>query len=80
MLTTAPPVGSQSVLAQGGELALTGQGPRFKFLGGGRLAEIPDVVPEALEETDAEPNLPSIDDSPSVPQKKSKSLFKSFFK
>ncbi len=74
------PVGSQSVLAQGGELALTDQGPKFKFLGGGRLAEIPDVASEALEETDAEPNLPSIDDSPSVPQKKSKSLFKSFFK
>jgi len=74
------PVGTQSVLAQGAELALTAQGPKFKFLGGGRLAEIPDAVSEPLGKTDASPNLPDIDESPSVPQKKSKSLFKSFFK
>jgi hypothetical protein len=74
------PVGTQAVLAQGAELSLSDQGPKFKFLGGGRLAEIPDVVSEPLEKTDAEPNLPDIDDPPAVPQKKSKSLFKSFFK
>jgi pSer/pThr/pTyr-binding forkhead associated (FHA) protein len=74
------PVGTQAVLAQGAELSLTDQGPKFRFLGGGRLAEIPDVVPEALKKNDAKPNLPNIDDCPSVPQKKSKSLFKSFFK
>ncbi len=74
------PVGNQAVLAQGAELSLTDQGPKFKFLGGGRLAEIPDVTSEPLEKTDAEPNLPDIDESPSVPQKKSKSLFKGFFK
>jgi len=74
------PVGSQSVLARGAELALTDQGPKFKFLGGGRLAEIPDTASEPLEKTDALANLPDIDEAPSVPQKKSKSLFKSFFK
>ena len=74
------PVGSQAVLAQGAELALTDQGPKFKFLGGGRLAEIPDAASEPLEKTDASPNLPDIDEPPSVPHKKSKSLFKSFFK
>ena len=74
------PVGTQAVLAQGAELSLSDQGPKFKFLGGGRLAEIPDVVSEPLEKTDVEPNLPEIDESPSVPRKKSKSLFKSFFK
>jgi pSer/pThr/pTyr-binding forkhead associated (FHA) protein len=74
------PVGSQSVLAQGAELSLTEKGPKFKFLGGGRLAEIPDMVPDSLEKTDAKDNLPDIDEPPSVPQKKSKSLFKSFFK
>ena len=74
------PVGTQAVLAQGAELALTLQGPKFKFLGGGRLAEIPDVGSESLEKTDASPNLPEIDETPAVPQKKSKSLFKSFFK
>lgn len=74
------PVGNQSVLAQGAELSLTDQGPKFKFLGGGRLAEIPDVASEPLEKTDTKAELPDIDESPSVPQKKSKSLFKSFFK
>ena len=74
------PVGGQSVLAQGAELSLTDRGPKFKFLGGGRLAEIPDVASDALEKTDAKANLPDIDEPPSVPQKKSKSLFKSFFK
>jgi pSer/pThr/pTyr-binding forkhead associated (FHA) protein len=74
------PVGEQAVLAQGAELSLTDQGPKFKFFGGGRLAEIPDVVSEPLEKTDREPNLPDIGESPSVPQNKSKSLLKNFFK
>jgi len=74
------PVGGQSVLAQGAELSLTDRGPKFKFLGGGRLAEIADMGSESLEKTDAKDNLPDIDETPSVPQKKSKSLFKSFFK
>jgi pSer/pThr/pTyr-binding forkhead associated (FHA) protein len=51
------PVGTQAVIAQGAELSLTEQGPTFRFLGGGRLAEIPDVVSEPLEKTDADPNL-----------------------
>ena len=73
------PVGTQSVIAQGAELTLTDKGPKFRFLGGGRLAEIQDVVPEPLEKTDAESDLMEIDSEPSVPQKKSKSLFKNFF-
>jgi pSer/pThr/pTyr-binding forkhead associated (FHA) protein len=73
------PVGTQSVLAQGAELSLTEQGPKFRFLGGGRLAEIPDEGSEPLEKTDAESNLMGSDGTPSVPQKKSKSLFKHFF-
>ena len=74
------PVGTQSVLAQGAELSLTDQGPKFRFLGGGRLAEIQDVASEPLEKTDAESNLMESDSEPSVPQKKSKSLFKGFFR
>ena len=74
------PVGTQAVLAQGAELALTAHGPKFKFLGGGRLAEIPEVAAEPLEKTDTDPNAPPMQEDPSVPQKKSKSLFKSFFK
>ena len=73
------PVGTQSVIAQGAELSLTDKGPKFRFLGGGRLAEIQDVVSEPLEKTDAESDLMELDSAPSVPQKKSKSLFKNFF-
>ncbi|MCB2147144.1 MAG: FHA domain-containing protein [Deltaproteobacteria bacterium] len=73
------PVGTQSVLAQGAELSLTDRGPKFRFLGGGRLAEIQDVVSDPLEKTDADANLRGANSEPSVPQKKSKSLFKSFF-
>ena len=51
------PVGTQSVIAQGAELSLTDKGPKFRFLGGGRLAEIQDVVSEPLEKTDAESDL-----------------------
>lgn len=77
------PVGTQSVLAQGAELSLSDQGPKFRFLGGGRLAEIQDVVSEALDKTDTDPNLQG--SPPEVPtagkkDKKSNSLFKSFFK
>lgn len=74
------PVGAQAVLAQGAELALTARGPKFKFLGGGRLAEIPEVAADPLEKTDTDPNATPMQEEPSVPQKKSKSLFKSFFK
>jgi pSer/pThr/pTyr-binding forkhead associated (FHA) protein len=39
------PIGTQSVLAKGAELSLTEQGPRFRFIGGGRLAHIPNGLP-----------------------------------
>ncbi len=63
------PVGTQSVIARGAELSLTHQGPRFRFLGGGRLAEIQDVVSEPLETTDAESNHTESENPSSVPQK-----------
>jgi pSer/pThr/pTyr-binding forkhead associated (FHA) protein len=77
------PVGTQSVLAQGAELSLSDQGPKFRFLGGGRLAEIQDVASEPLDKTDADPNLQGSDlgvPDAGKKDKKSNSLFKSFFK
>jgi pSer/pThr/pTyr-binding forkhead associated (FHA) protein len=77
------PVGAQSVLAQGAELSLSDQGPKFRFLGGGRLAEIQDVAPEPLDKTDADPNLQGSDlgvPDAGKKDKKSNSLFKNFFK
>jgi pSer/pThr/pTyr-binding forkhead associated (FHA) protein len=50
-------IGEHAVLAQGAELSLDNRGPKFRFLGGGRLAEIQDITPEPLEETDAAPGL-----------------------
>jgi pSer/pThr/pTyr-binding forkhead associated (FHA) protein len=70
------PVGTQSVIAQGAELSLTDRGPKFRFLGGSRLAEIQDVVSEPLEKTDAESNLVESDSETSVPKNKSKPPFK----
>jgi pSer/pThr/pTyr-binding forkhead associated (FHA) protein len=64
------PVGTQSVIAQGAELSLTDQGPTFRYMGGGRLAEIQDVVSETLEKTDAEFNQIRPDNAPVVPKKK----------
>jgi pSer/pThr/pTyr-binding forkhead associated (FHA) protein len=42
------PVGDQAPIEANDELALSPQGPYFKFLGGGRLAEVPEP---ALEES-----------------------------
>ena len=75
-------IGDQAVLAQGAELSLGDRGPKFRFLGGGRLAEIQDVAPEPLEETDTAPGLQEPDSEVPVAKKKDKkanSLFKSFF-
>jgi pSer/pThr/pTyr-binding forkhead associated (FHA) protein len=77
------PVGTQAVLARGAELTLTDQGPKFRFLGGGRLAEIPDGVSEPLAKTDVDPNLQGVDRGVPAADKKGKkanSLFKRFFK
>ena len=55
------PIGNQSVLAQGAELSLTPQGPKFRFLGGGRLAQIPDEVSEPPETTDSDSTISGSD-------------------
>lgn len=55
------PIGIQSVLAQGAELWLTDQGPAFRFLSGGRLAEIQDGACAPRETASALPELPDKD-------------------
>jgi pSer/pThr/pTyr-binding forkhead associated (FHA) protein len=67
------PIETQSVLAQGAELSLADQGPIFRFLGEGRLAEIQAVKPDPQEK------LESGDDQ-LYESKKKKSLFRKFFK
>ncbi len=77
------PVGSQAVLAQGAELALSDKGPKFRFLGGGRLAEIQEAEPEPLAKTDADSSLQGVPGSVPAAGKRSEksgSLFKKIFK
>lgn len=73
------PVETQSVLAQGAELSLTDQGPRFRFIGEGRLAEIQDVVQKPLERADVECQSNQMMKTFSKPKKLTKSILKSLF-
>ena len=75
-------VGNRSVLAQGAELSLTPQGPRFRFLGGGRLAEIPDKRPTSAPTEDIHPTdeAPEGNVAADDTKGKKKPLFKRFFK
>jgi pSer/pThr/pTyr-binding forkhead associated (FHA) protein len=73
------PIEKQSVLAKGAELSLTDHGPKFRFLGGGRLAEIQETDPELQEKTETTSPHHASTQKPSTLKKK-KSLFKSLFK
>jgi pSer/pThr/pTyr-binding forkhead associated (FHA) protein len=74
------PVSRQTALTPDMQLALSGQGPRFRFLGGGRLAEIEDVPPQdAAPEPPPKPAAASPADKPGSPGKKTGSLFKKIF-
>jgi pSer/pThr/pTyr-binding forkhead associated (FHA) protein len=78
------PVQLQAPLEADMQIALSPQGPRFRFLGGGRLAEIEDPQPE---QAPAAPPVPP--PQPAAPEPKEKSdnlgqkagtLFKKFFR
>jgi pSer/pThr/pTyr-binding forkhead associated (FHA) protein len=76
------PVGTRSVLAQGAELSLAPQGPRFRFLGGGRLAEIPGEgqASTSIEDNHSPGNAPEGKRAADDTKVKKKSLLKRFFK
>ena len=44
------PIQHQAAMNSGDKVSLTGQGPSFRFMEGGRLAEIPDEPPAAVHE------------------------------
>jgi hypothetical protein len=74
------PASRQSALTPDMQLALSVQGPRFRFLGGGRLAEIEDALPQdAAPDPTPKPAEGAPADKPGSPGKKSGSLFKKFF-
>lgn len=74
------PIATQAALEAGMQIALTAQGPKFRFIGGGRLAQIDDLPPESGAMA---PKLPSTAAPAKEPAdsegKKSGGLFKKFF-
>lgn len=83
------PVDLQTILKPNDELALSDQGPKFRFLGGGRLAEIETTPGSDSSELDPndknEPQTPAISSEPKASQPetsppKSGSIFNKFFK
>ena len=78
VMVNGRPIDTQSVLAQGAELSLTNQGPRFRFLGDGRLAEIEDLAAETVKETDKNSNSKK-NNQPSKRRIAVKSILKNFF-
>ncbi len=73
-------IAGQAPLQPDAQVSLSSQGPRFRFLGGGRLAEIEDPPPVSPppRQRDAEPVQQVKQDSESIGQKAG-TLFKKFF-
>lgn len=74
------PIDGQAPLRPDMQLALSPQGPKFRFLGGGRLVEVEDTVPAGAppptpKKSDAPP---AVEDEKSDGGKKG-SVFKKFF-
>ena len=70
------PISIQSQLVPEDRLALTPQGPLFRFLAGGRLLECD--APSDTKETEGTNNSPAEDGN--VPSNPSESIFKKLFK
>jgi hypothetical protein len=79
ILLDGQPIPTQSALVPDMQLALTGRGPRFRFLGGGRLAEIEDPLPEQPAVAQPVPDAPQKAEKSDGLSKKAGSLFKKFF-
>jgi pSer/pThr/pTyr-binding forkhead associated (FHA) protein len=75
------PVQTQAPLETNMQVALSSQGPRFRFLGGGRLAEIEDPLPDQSPPPLPEPARAQPEVKPAAPRPKpGGSLFKKFFR
>ena len=59
------PIGDQAPLEPNDELALSPQGPYFRFLGGGRLAEVAEPSPQSRQAEEKAPPPDTIDGKPS---------------
>ena len=76
----AMPIAGQAALQADMQIALSPQGPRFRFLGGGRLAEVEEPVSVAPEPpSQPDPSPPKAPDPTDAGGSKPGSLFKKFF-
>lgn len=73
------PISTQAALEAGMQISLGAQGPRFRFIGGGRLAQIDEPAPQEIQpQTPCPPPNPA-SERPEIESKKSAGLFKKFF-
>ncbi len=74
------PIAGQAALQPDMQIALSPQGPRFRFLGGGRLAEVEEPVQMMPEPSPQREPDPAGESKPNKPDsQKGGSLFKKFF-
>lgn len=73
------PIGMQSALRSGDNLALTPQGPCFRYLGDGRFAELEETPAQAVEPPTPEETRPRDRDRQEKPVEGRKSVLKRFF-
>jgi len=74
------PISGQAPLQPDAQIALSSQGPKFRFLGGGRLAEVEDPVPESPAPEPREPEIkPQAKQEPESIGQKAGTLFRKFF-
>ncbi len=74
------PIAGQTPLQPDAQITLSSQGPKFRFLGGGRLAQVEDPVPESPSPRPKEPETkPQAKHEPESIGQKAGTLFKKFF-
>jgi pSer/pThr/pTyr-binding forkhead associated (FHA) protein len=74
------PIQSQSAVNPDDTLTLSSDGPRFRFLGGGRLAEIEVSTPEPPAKIEATKAKPSEDETGDKGLKGAKAIFQKFLR
>ncbi len=73
------PINTQTALEAGMQIALGANGPRFRFIGGGRLAQIDEPATQEAQPPSAAPPPPPASETAGTETKKGGGLFKKFF-
>lgn len=74
----AMPISGQAALQPDMQISLSPQGPKFRFLGGGRLAEVEEPIPDQPQ-PDPQPESHQAQNKSGPGKQKSGSLFKKLF-